>query len=65
MRTFAYNEIGENNEPIIKTFTEEEILKTYYPWWKSELESLGRSNLVSEENCIEDWVVINWAWEVK
>lgn len=60
MKTYLYNELGYS-EPL--EITEEQILDTYYPFWSGELRKLGREDLISEKNCIEDWVVVNWAWE--
>jgi hypothetical protein len=60
MRIFKYQDPdGEH------TVTDACILETYFPWWKREMERLGRSSLINEETCIEDWVTVHWAWEVK
>lgn len=41
--------------------SEAQILRDYYPWWKSQMEKRGKQDLISEESCIEDWIVVNWA----
>ena len=46
-------------------FTEEEILEIYYPHWKREMTRIGKVDQISERACIEDWVVVNWAWKVE
>lgn len=66
MRTFRYNVQGDKDGVnFVMTMTEEEILRVYFPWWKAQMEKAGKANLISEESCIEDWKVVNWAWEVK
>lgn len=59
MATWLYAELG-HDEPL--EITEEEILETYYPWWSNKLRTMGRDHLISKEGCIDDWVVVNWAW---
>ena len=43
----------------------EQILKEYYPYWEKRMvNKFGRGHeLITEENCIEDWCVVHWAWE--
>lgn len=62
MRVFAYNEQEANNPLLI---TDKQILEEYYPWWKEQMIKVNKSNLINEDNCIDDWVIINWAWELK
>lgn len=45
------------------TRTEEQIIAEYYDYWKTRMEQVGKADKISEENCIADWVVVNWAWE--
>lgn len=48
--------------------SEEEIISGgYFDYWKSKMESKFGvdSELITKENCIEDWVVIHWAQEIK
>ena len=45
--------------------TELEILAEYFECWSAEMRKSGREDLISEKRCIDDWVVTNWAWEVK
>ena len=59
MRRFRVNDLDG-----IHDVTDAEILETYYPWWASEMRRLGRDHIISEEACIEDWVVVHWAWEI-
>ena len=54
---------------VIKTLSEQEILDIYWDWWKEEgIKRWGKEHFelnYSEKDCIEDWVVVNWAWEHK
>lgn len=65
MKSWSWVEPGDNDEPVVQTITEEEILRTYYPMWAGCLYGLGRANLISAKNCIEDFVTVHWAQEVK
>lgn len=59
---YLYNELGEDHPLEI---TREEILKTYWPWWsKRMIEKFGPDHeWITEDYCVDDWVVVNWAWE--
>lgn len=60
MRTFQYDDLDGT-----KTVTEKEIVDTYFPFWSSKMREAGKEDLISEQLCIEDFCVINWAWEVE
>lgn len=48
--------------------SEEEIISGgYFDYWKRKMESQfgADSELITKENCIEDWVVIHWAQQIK
>ena len=62
MRYFAYDELDQE-EPVI--YSEEYILEYYYPYWKSEMIKKLGDVVLTKEECINDWIVVNWAWEVK
>lgn len=53
-------------------WTEDEIKEKYYPWWKERMEKkkkvhhvISRYDDISFENCLLDWQIIHWAYEVK
>jgi hypothetical protein len=52
-------------EPVVITMSEHDILLEYYPFWCEEMRKAGKANEISEQSCIEDWIVTNWAYEVK
>jgi hypothetical protein len=70
MRKFAFYEQG-SDEPI--SVTEKEIFDTYYAHWCYEIKKKylkeGTPPPTEEslcfEHCLEDWMIVFWAWEVK
>ena len=69
MRYFSYNELGDNDENLVVTISEEDIRKTYYPYWYGRMcKKFGKEHV--DENycfpdCLDDWIVVYWACEVK
>lgn len=68
MRRFAYNDItGEPDAPGHETVvvTEADILRDYWPYWSAQmLKHGGLSPRITVENCMDDFLVVNWAWEL-
>ena len=66
MRVFKYNEY-EDTEP--RLITEQEIRVEYWPYWYERMcKKFGKEEVDSKftfEDCLDDWVIVNWAWEVK
>ena len=66
MRVFKYNEY-EDAEP--RLITEQEIRVEYWPYWYERMcKKFGKEEVDSKftfEDCLDDWVIVNWAWEVK
>lgn len=49
--------------PVLQCFTEEQILDEYWEHWsKKGVERKEFIPLLTFEKCIEDWVVIHWAY---
>lgn len=67
MRYFSYNEY-DPDEPYVETVSEEDIRREYYPWWYDQMcKKFGKEKvdeLYSFEDCLTDFVVVHWAWEV-
>lgn len=65
MRYYSYNEYAEDGGKII-TVSEFEIKKTYWPYWYNRMcEKFGKEVVDREysfEDCLADWIVVNWAW---
>ena len=55
----------EYGDDFVRFITEEEILDIYWDEWYNRMVALERQDQISLENCIEDWVVTNWAWELE
>ncbi len=65
---FVFDKDGNLLKKEVITVSEEEIRKTYFPYWryrKSERtgEPCPDSNFEFED-CLDSWIVVNWAWEV-
>ena len=54
----------EDNNDVIEILTVDEILASYWDYWKERMESIGKFDEISVENCIADWCVIHWAREI-
>ena len=66
LRQFRYNEPGgQGHSDVEVTLTAQEILDTYYSYWVTQMRKAGKKDLISYENCIEDFCVVYGAWEVK
>jgi len=65
MKTYLYWEYKEPYPEAPTEMTEQMILAIYWDWWKDQMEKKFGLNheLITENACIEDWAVDNWAWE--
>lgn len=45
--------------------SEENIIEEYWDYWCKRMEHVGKKELINPENCIHDFCVINWAFEIK
>ena len=62
-KKWLYNELGASTPA---TITEEEIIAIYYNGMKKcILERFGkeRAENFTEQDCIDEFVVVHWAWE--
>ena len=62
MRRKLYRVIDLDGEYII---TDAEIIRTYFPWWCSQMRKANVGYLISAERCIEDFCVGHWTLEIK
>ena len=75
MRYFSYNEYDPNSQFAdetggdIVTVSEDDIKRTYWPYWYSRMCAKYEQAYIDEnytfEDCLEDWIIVNWAWESK
>ena len=56
-------------DSYVKVMSEEEILAEYYDYWYDKMCSKFGKEIVDRDycknDCIDDWVIVNWAWEIK
>jgi hypothetical protein len=69
MRYFSYNEYSDDPDAdTVVTVSTCDIRKEYYPfWYKSMCNKFGKEVVdrdYSFEDCLDDWIATNWAWEV-
>jgi len=63
MKTYCYVEYGHRG--VIEK-TEIDIYKEYFPYWCFKIidvRGFDYFRTLTFENCIQDWIVVNWAWE--
>jgi hypothetical protein len=66
MKLYEVSYLNMDNEDVTATYTEAEIIEEYWHYWHGKMiEKFGEGNpLITIENCIEDWIVVNWATDV-
>ena len=74
MKYYSYNEYDPESEladetgGYVVTVSEEDIRKVYWPYWYGRMiDRFGKAhvdNNYSFNDCLDDWIVVNWAWEV-
>lgn len=75
MRYYSYNEYDPQSPKADKmggyvaTMSEEDIRREYWPYWYKKMCEKYEQAYVDEcysfEDCLDDWIVVHWAWEVK
>lgn len=65
MKYWTYVEHGKEGKEVYRTLSEAQIIKEYYPYWCARMREVGKEHLISHEECIDDWVVLHWAWRGK
>lgn len=72
MLYYSYNEpdVDANGNMIhnIITKSEQEIINEYYNYWYERMcDKFGKEHVdanYTKYDCIDDWIIINWAWRV-
>lgn len=65
MRYFSFYSIDEVGSDRVEVVSEEDIRSSYWPYWCERLRKQGRLHPgLTFEDCLDDWVISNWAWEV-
>lgn len=67
MKRYKYYEPGFQNVAEEYVYTEDEIIAEFWEAWCVRMEQkFGPGHpLTTRENCISDWVAVNWAVEMK
>lgn len=76
MKTYQYWDYAENGETldgdnILVTMDEVDILEEYWDRWCERLSKYypdfrkDEMDFRSKSECIDDWMIVNWAWEKK
>jgi hypothetical protein len=70
MRYWSYNEydpdspLADETGGYVVTLSEKEILDRYWDYWCKRMYEVGKDPEVHTfQDCIDDWVIVNWAWE--
>ena len=45
--------------------TEAQIIEEYFDYWAGNMIKRGLGKHVSKDACVDDWIVIHWAWKVE
>lgn len=54
---------GEFGQNVVETWSEEQILRSYFEYWSGKMRSVNKDHMISEQTCIEDWTDVHWASE--
>ena len=52
---------GEHGQHVQETWSEDQIIASYYKYWSIKMIASGHDDDISRENCIDDWCVVHWA----
>jgi len=44
--------------------SEDEIIKIHFAYWSEKMKSVNKEHLINRKNCIDDFVIVNWAEEI-
>jgi hypothetical protein len=56
---------GEFGQHVEETWSEDQIIKSYWTYWYTKMIEAGKGDMVTTEHCIEDWCTVHWATESK
>lgn len=66
VRYWTFCEPGSpvSGDPVYITLSDDEIIDQYWDYWCGRMASIGKDlNDFNKYDCIDDWVIVNWAWE--
>lgn len=53
--------LNDDFRPLIRIWSEKQILDWYYPSWQIGMRRRGRHNEITENNFLDDFIVVHWA----
>ena len=68
MRLWQFNDIQDSItfDAITRCVDENAILAMYWDYWSERMKLRGYTDKeITKESCIDEWVIVNWAWEIK
>jgi hypothetical protein len=67
MEYWYYVDHDEHGNSKVVVISEEEIIEQYWPYWyKQACDKFGKDYVdqtFEKDDCIDDWITINWAWQ--
>jgi hypothetical protein len=60
MRRWRYEDPSD-----IYEYTDDEIVSLYRERYEAKAKEINCNYKFNREQCIEEWVLVHWAWEVK
>ena len=64
MKYYLISFPGEFGQHVEEIWSEEQILKAYYPHWSAMMIQNMAAPDLNPKTCVEDWCVVHWAVEV-
>jgi hypothetical protein len=61
VRYFSYIESEDEIEVTKIVYSEKEIIDEFWSYWCTEMRGNGYADLITVNNCIDDWCTIHWA----
>lgn len=59
----------ENGKDVVEVLSEDEIIAQFWDHWYGRMcAKFGKEHVdanYSRRDCIDDWVVVHWAWEAE
>lgn len=55
----------DNFDPVFTYWTYDQIIGHYLGYWCQSMVEAGKGHLISKDACVLDWIIVNWATEVK
>lgn len=67
MKYWSIGYPDEDNNDVVETLSEKEILDQFWDHWYNKMcHKFGKEHVdanYTKQDCIDDWVVVHWAWE--